>query len=125
MTDQLALFAVRRVTESIAAFDLQRPLPPAARTTDPASSHEAIAAQTESGRRDGHAALVLEVVRQAPGLTYREIYRRLGGSIEEAVEVMRRLDDLRHDGQVKPGAQRRCSESGRPAQTWNPTGDTR
>ena len=122
MSDQLALFVVRPVTDAIAAFDLQRPLPPAARNTDPATSHAAAEEQTGSGRRDHHAALVLAAVRATPGLTYRELHHRLAGRIAEAVEVMRRLNDLHTDTLVTPTIPRRvCSISGRPAQTWHPT----
>lgn len=91
-------------------------LAPVSRFSDPASSHAAASEQDASGRRNEHARVVLHVVRNMPGLTYREIARRLQHL--EPVEIMRRLNDLAHAGEVERGAQRKCNASGRLALTW-------
>lgn len=91
---------------------------PLARITDPETSHEAAADQIESERRDNHAERVLEVVRKMPGCSYRELAD--AAEFPEAVEVIRRLDDLRKAGLVHAGDKRRCSISGRPSQVWFP-----
>ena len=120
MTAQLAL-----------AFpaELHRNAPPVARTTDPGTSWAAGREQTESGRRDAHAALILECLRaNGSDLTYRELHCALGGKILEAVEVQRRCNDLAPlDPDTKAplpwqpalrGPDRKCRVSGRSAQTW-------
>ena len=92
---------------------------PIARTSDPVTSHVAAQGVTESGSRATHCAAVLEVLLLAPHpLTYREIAARLPKL--EAVEVMRRLNDLRHESppRVVQLDKRECQVSGRPAMTW-------
>lgn len=93
---------------------------PRARRTDPATSHNA------ARRKDGkpqlsECRLILAVLRGSRHpMTYREIHAKVRGKIREAVEVMRRLDDLRKARAVrgKAGAARRCKVSGNVAQVW-------
>ena len=96
--------------------------PALARRSDPPTSAAAAAEQDASGRTASHADTVFAVVKRWPGLTYREIWQRLGGSLEPA-EVNRRLDGLRAEHRVFTGHEdrrhvRKCSVSGRLAQTW-------
>jgi len=91
---------------------------PLARVTDPETSHEAAADQIESGRRDTHAMTILGVVRRFPGVTYREAADI--AMMDEAVEAIRRLDDLRKADLVHVEGKRKCGISGRTAQVWYP-----
>lgn len=91
---------------------------PIARWRDPLGAHLAAVEQDESGRRDGHAALVLDAIRRQPGLTYRELWQMLGGQIAEPVEVQRRLSDLQNEGYVCKSGKRPCRVTGRMASTW-------
>lgn len=90
--------------------------PPIARNTDPGTSHAAAREHTESGKRSDHANQILAVVRNHPGLTYREAASHL--PVLEPVEVQRRLADLASIGLVERGEHRACNVSGRMAQTW-------
>lgn len=119
MSDQLSMFRARRHGETVLALELQAPL---ARTCDPATSHLAAAEISESGDRAADAVLVQSVVRREPGLTYREIAARCP-AIAEAVTVMKRLNDLRHEGLVATGERRTCRVSGNPCTTWFPAED--
>lgn len=114
--EQGTLFTTRTHAGRVLSVEISAPI---ARTTDPATSHEAAREQTGSGRRAAHAAAVLAVVRRVPDLTYREIAARCP-DIREAVEVMRRLSDLREAGEVEQGEARPCRISGRQATTWHP-----
>jgi hypothetical protein len=90
---------------------------PRSRRNDPESSHVAAREHQQSGAAATHAAIVIAVLRASgEPLTYREVHRR--ADIVEAVEVMRRLDDLRRQELVETGPQRICRVSGRLAQTW-------
>jgi hypothetical protein len=95
-------------------------LPPIARNSDPLQSKLAAAEHTESGSRERQMALILAAVRRSPGLTYRELHARMGGAIEEPVQVEKRCSDLVEAGKIKRGERRRCTVSRRPAQTWWP-----
>ena len=92
---------------------------PLARTSDPMPSHVAAAEMLGSPKRETECAAILDALRTSfLPLTYREVAVRLKGRIREAVEVERRLHDLRVAKLVTNGETRRCQESGRPAQTW-------
>lgn len=65
---------------------------PAARNTDPETSHKAVEAILESGLRATNQQKVLEAVRRLPGLTYVELAKQCG---LEKHEVMKRLNDLK------------------------------
>lgn len=92
---------------------------PASRRSDPDSSR--LAAATVAGdQQQSECALILSCLRAAGGpASYREVWSRLRARIPEAVEVIRRLDDLRKAGLVyNPAGKRRCAISGRPVQVW-------
>lgn len=90
---------------------------PAARNTDPRSSHLAAAEVTVTGRRHDHQQIVTAAVHAHPGLTSAELTKYTG---LERHEVARRLPDAAVAGKVVRGAERRCANSGRIAVTWWP-----
>ena len=92
---------------------------PRSRRRDPSSSR--IAASTVAGEQQQSECRAILALLRAEGraLSYREIWVRLKPRIAEAVEVMRRLDNLRTDGYVQNEPQKRiCTVSRRPVQTW-------
>lgn len=90
---------------------------PAARETDPLTSHAAIKATTESGKRTTHQRRVLDCVTRLPGLTFHEIAVQVGLN-EHA--TMKRLGDLKGSRPplVRHGEARVVN--GRPCVTWWP-----
>lgn len=88
---------------------------PAARATDPQSSHAAADLVTSTGTRQNHIAIVIEAVRAHPGRTSAELTRYTG---LERHEVARRTSDAETAGAIHKGAIRRCDVSGRSAVTW-------
>lgn len=92
-------------------------LSPAARTTDPVSSHLAAAEHTDSGKRGRHIGIVIDAVRLHPGKTSAELAPICG---LERHEVARRTSDAERCGAIRKGAIRRCNTSGRSAVTWWP-----
>lgn len=101
------------------------PEPPAARSTDPPSSHEAIEELSRSDQREGAAAAVLAILEGHRGqaLTYREVHELLGRELDVTMEpaaVQKRLNDLRKKGHVTNGADRPCRVSSYKGavQTW-------
>lgn len=90
--------------------------PPAARSTDPGTSHQAADEITASGRRQTLAEQCLEVVRtQPPGLTAGEIGEVSGLGHDR---VWRRLSDLKNQGKIEAGEPRRWH--GKAQVTWYP-----
>jgi hypothetical protein len=75
--------------------------PPASGRDDPATSYDAEAAVTGSGKRRTHAEMVLAWVTRHPGLVapYYGTVTGLGH-----VEAQRRLSDLKARGLVRQGA---------------------
>lgn len=90
---------------------------PAARATDPETSHIAAAEHTASGKRGTNVAAVIDLVRACPGLTSAELARR---SVLTRHEVARRLPEAETAGAVRKGEKRRCSANGTLAMTWWP-----
>lgn len=92
---------------------------PAARSTDPHSSHDAAAHVTLTGARAKQQAMAAKAVEQYPGLTSLELARR--SSMDRYV-LARHLPECEDGGAVSRGQERRCSISGRLAITWWPHG---
>lgn len=87
-----------------------------ARRADPESSQEsAEEILRRLGQRQRHA---LECVRKKPGLTQLELGREFPSSDPRAVG--RRLNELEREGLLVRGEARKCSVSGKRAQTWWP-----
>lgn len=90
---------------------------PAARTTDPRTSHAAAEHVTASGMRQRHIDIVVRAVRKHKGLTSAELSEVCG---LERHEVARRTADAEADGLIMKGAAKRQA-NGRRAVTWWPT----
>lgn len=90
---------------------------PAARRTDPESSHRAAEEITASGKRAAQLALVIAAVRRFPGRTSMELAGLTG---LDRYLLARRLPEAVTAGAVAKGAQRLCLRSDRLALTWNP-----
>lgn len=106
---------------------------PAARATDPETSHAAAEDITASGVRQEQQARALAAVRAFPGMTSHEL---AAAARIDRYELARRLPEVRAAGLIhntpdhaRPAdpvtgrlwpAKRTCAESGRPAMTWEP-----
>lgn len=90
--------------------------PPAARTTDPDTSHEADE-RNKGGDRDRQCALVLAALEKTPNTTSRELaeYHGLDRHL-----CGRRLSTLEHRRKVIKGEKRACRFAGTNAYTWRP-----
>ena len=88
---------------------------PAARNTDPVSSHLAAEEVTVKGTRGRQQRVVLWAVAANPGRTSREL-----ASIcdLDRYQVARRLPELENAGLLEKGPMRRCSAGRREAVTW-------
>ncbi|WP_408953010.1 winged helix-turn-helix domain-containing protein [Lysobacter sp. Hz 25] len=100
---------------------MQRIHTPAARATDPATSHLAADAITASGARDAQQQLAAEVVRQHPGYTSNELAQFCE---LDRYALARRLPECATAGAVRKGRARTCRVSGRSAVTWWPVDAT-
>lgn len=89
---------------------------PAARSTDPGTSHAAAESVTKSGVRAHQQRQVLAALREWPGCTSAELAQRAN---IDRYAVARRLPELVPTFAVQ-GPARRCAISGRPAVTWRP-----
>jgi len=89
--------------------------PPASRTKDPRSSHEAEREITMNGRRKQQLKICLELVKDHPHHTSKELseYGHL-----DRFQIARRLPELETFGLVRKGRQRRCRVGGRLSVTW-------
>lgn len=90
---------------------------PAARSTDPITSHEAAQSHTRSGARRGEQAVAIAAVRAQPGQTSLELAEICG---LDRYMLARRLPECETAGEVHRGEIRRCCASGRKALTWWP-----
>ena len=88
---------------------------PAARKTDPITSHYSAEAHTASGKRGHNVGLVIDAVRAHPGHTSAELVKFCG---LERHEVARRTSDAEKAGAIVKGSPRHCNTSGRLAVTW-------
>lgn len=96
-------------------FHAVRVLTPAARNTDPVTSHQAVEQVTKTGKRVAHQAHVLELIRAHPGLTTAELARHT--SMPRA-EIARRAPELRTAGDAYNGPVRKCTACGNNSITW-------
>ncbi len=92
---------------------------PTSHTHDPPTSREAEEKITESGTREQHAARVLELVKQFPGLTAIELqHQQHGLNWLDEYQIRRRLTDLKAEGLVMQGEARACQIRGTKMVTW-------
>ncbi len=89
---------------------------PIARRSDPDTSKQAAREVTAEGIREAHAVMLLDMIRQRPGHTLRELSDSI--AVLDAASVSKRLSDLHAKGLIWPGSPRRCSISGRAARVW-------
>ena len=90
---------------------------PAARATDPETSHLAAAEITRSGVRGHQQSQVVAAVRAFPGCTSFELAMKT--SLDRYV-VARRLSECVTSGDVKKGDAKACPVTGRLALSWWP-----
>lgn len=90
---------------------------PAARSTDPETSHLAAEQHTASGARAHQLAQAISAVRAFPGRTSFEL--ALATDLDRYM-LARRLPEAIAAGAVKKGAAKACSVTGRQALTWWP-----
>lgn len=90
---------------------------PAARATDPATSHSAAEDVTRSGQRATNQRIVASTVAAHPGCTSREL--TLYCSLDR-YEIARRMSECVTAGTVARGKSRECAIGKRAATTWQP-----
>ncbi|WP_291774875.1 winged helix-turn-helix domain-containing protein [Luteibacter sp.] len=105
------------------ALDFAPPRPrqvetPAARRTDPKTSHLAADQITASGKRGQQQAQAIAAVRAFPGMTSFELAMRTN---LDRYMLARRLPECVTAGSVRKDEPRTCSITGRLATTWFPT----
>lgn len=88
---------------------------PAARATDPTTSHLAAAEHTASGKRGHQQAQAVAAVRAFPGRTSFEL--ALATDLDRYM-LARRLPECETGRAVKRGEPKRCSVTGKLAMTW-------
>lgn len=94
---------------------------PAARRTDPESSHLAAEHITKSGARSDQQNKAVEAVKQFPGHTSHELATLTCGKrnvIDWRYALARRLPECQTAGRVRKGPMRACSVTGRKAHVW-------
>lgn len=108
------------ITQSIFSFAIS-PLPcvvtPAARNSDPVTSHLAAEHVTKTGTRAHQQAQCAAAVRQFPGHTSFELAMLTD---LERYMLGRRLSECETAGTVKRGEPKKCTVTGRLALTWWP-----
>lgn len=90
---------------------------PAARATDPNSSHDTADEITRSGLRAEQQALTLAAIRAFPGNTMQELAELTGHS---RYMLGRRVSECETAGAVRRGQKRKCTVTGRSAEPWWP-----
>lgn len=88
---------------------------PIARNNDPSTSHEAAREISQGGARARQQRIVLQAVKEHPGLTSFELSRVCG---LDRYQTGRRCPELEKAGLVVKGEARTCTVSGRMATTW-------
>ena len=94
--------------------------PPIARTGNPATSHQAAEAVTESGQRQSQCEQILAVIQCQPGAIAGEIAEETENPKLLTHEVIKRIHDLEVKGLVIPGESRRWAGSGKMQRSWFP-----
>lgn len=91
---------------------------PAARNSDPITSHMAADYIQESGIKAAQQNIALMTVHLHPGHTSNELTRYCG---LDRYQLGKRLPELRKAGFLVNGKERKCTVSGRLAITWYTT----
>lgn len=95
---------------------------PAARSTDPETSHIAAAEVTKSGLRGHQQRQVAAALIQWPGRTTNELAALMCAC---RFMVARRMKEVETAGHAVRGGKRQCRISLRMAEEWFPKGETR
>ena len=90
---------------------------PAARNSDPMTSHMAAKELTESGDREKQIRATVAAVRRNPGLTSADLASVAG---LDRYAVGRRLSEAQTGGMVTTGEKARSKTTGRLGVTWWP-----
>lgn len=90
---------------------------PAARTTDPESSHDAAEHITRSGQRAQQQAVTAAAIKAFPDHTMQELAELTG---HDRYMLGRRVSECETAGLVKRGLKRVCRVTGRNAEPWMP-----
>lgn len=90
---------------------------PAARATDPETSHEAADHVTHNGTRAAQQARCVAAIREYPGRTMQELARLTGIC---RFELGRRVSECETAGLVRRMPKRTCTVTGRQADPWAP-----
>lgn len=98
-------------------FNFRRIETPAARATDPRSSHAADDIITASGRRAEQQALTVAAIREFPGHTMQELSELTG---LDRYMLGRRVSECETAGLVQRCHARKCTVTGRLAEPWEP-----
>lgn len=100
---------------------LERPMvrveTPAAKRTDPETSHLAAEQHTRSGRRGQQQSQAIAAVRAFPGCTSFELAMK---SEQCRFQLARRLPECETAGAVRRGDPKPCPVTGKQALTWWP-----
>jgi len=99
----------------MAIFDPRRI--PVSRRDNPLTSYQAEAAINADGSRQTHAATILAIIRNSPGLTTGEVGEASGLG---QMEARKRLSDNKNAGLIRSGRSRVWPQSGRQQSTWWP-----
>lgn len=95
---------------------------PAARKTDPETSHQAAERVKRSGIAQAHAVIALAIAERLPGSTFHELWAEATeaerAALGDTTELMRRLGSLRNAGKVNHGPARACRVKGTQMVTW-------
>jgi predicted transcriptional regulator len=90
---------------------------PAARTTDPSSSHDAAEHITRNGTRAQQQAQTIAAIRAYPGKTMQELAELTGHC---RWMLGRRVSECETAGAVRRMPKRKCTVTGRRAEPWEP-----
>lgn len=91
--------------------------PPAARRSDPVTSHLAADEVTRNGKRASQQREVLQALTRHPGATSAELATV---SRFDRWTAGRRLPELEKAGHIRRGEPRKCRDKGRLSVTWWP-----
>lgn len=103
------------ITGDLFAIPMRRIETPAARRSDPESSHRAAVEITASGARAHQQAQTIAAVRAFPGCTTQELAELTG---LDRYALARRAPECVTAGAIRKGEQRTCAVTGRLALTW-------
>ncbi len=122
MSKQLSMFepSPRDASGLAPAVRQKANLPPAARTTDPITSHQAANEVRRNGQAKSDADEIYRVLSVHYGMTAGEIAAKLGGNEKNwtNVRVTRRTCEMEEEGRIRRGPARECRAKWRRMISW-------